>query len=311
MCVFDPRNPEKKGEWGDYIKGVVSELLKRGIKTGGFNAAVSSTLPVGIGLSSSAALEVATAFMLKTLYPYDMESFAIAKLCRAAENEFVGMNCGILDQFSSIFGRNNGALFLDCRTEEHEVLPLSSGGIKVVICNSMKTHKLISSQYNVRREECFNAAQFFGRQDKDVVMLRDVTVEMFEQVASGLSDNERKRARHIIYENERVLKGRQALHEGDLQTFGSLMNESHASSKNWFDNSTPELDILQETAVSVPGVIGAKLSGGGFGGCIVALAEETAVEPLKQILSERYKRETGIIPDIYCAEVSDGARVIA
>ena len=307
MCVFDPCNPEQTGEWGDYIKGVVYELGKRGIHTGGFNAAVSGTLPAGAGLSSSAALETATALMIRQLYPYDLDLEETARLCRHAENEFVGMNCGILDQFSCMFCRRDSALFLDCRSEEHETIPLGREDICVVICNTMKTHDLIGSLYNARREECLGAVRFFSRQN--AVALRDVTAEMFEKEADALPENERKRARHVIYENERVLKGRDALYEGDIHAFGAYMNESHESSREMFENSTPELDMLQQAAVSAEGVLGAKLSGGGFGGCIAALAETGSVGALKNRLTEVYRKQTGIIPDVYCANISDGAGV--
>ena len=307
ICTFDTHSPDKDGTWADYVKGVGFQLQKRSIPVQGFDAAVSSTLPVGIGLSSSAALEIAAALLIKSLYPYEMEPFEIAKLCRAAENEFVGMNCGILDQFSSMFGRKDSALYLDCRTGDYEIIPFGTGHIKVVICNSMKTHKLVSSRYNVRREECFNSARVLGRYNSGVTALRDVTVEMIDNDGGNLGKNERKRALHVVQENERVLKGRKALHSGDLHAFGTCMNESHKSSSRLFKNSTPELDFLQETAVSVNGVMGAKLSGGGFGGCIVALAEDQAVEPLKKTLYEQYQKKTGIVPDIYCAEISDGA----
>jgi galactokinase len=308
--AFDVRDPQRDGNWSDYVKGVVWELNKRDLQLRGFDIIIHSTLPVGIGLSSSAALEVATALFIQQLYPYEIGKFELAKMCRSAENNFVGMNCGILDQFSSVFGRKNAVLFLDCRTEEYEVIPFGREDVCVLICNSMEKHELVSSQYNARREECFRAADFFRTMYPEVSMLRDVSTEMFEQHKSSLEPESQKRARHVVYENQRVLQGREAFKDGDIGMIGKLMDKSHKSSKDWFENSTENLDLLQSIAQNEEGVIGAKLSGGGFGGCIVAVVSQEKTDNAKKALEEKYRLETGIEPDIYFADIADGAGII-
>lgn len=309
-CEFNVNDPRKQNGWGDYVKGVVSELNKRGVELSGFSMVIDSTVPVGTGLSSSAALEVAVALFLKTLFPYDMAPFDMARMCRCAENNFVGMNCGILDQFSSIFGKKNSALFLDCRSEEYDIIPLNRDDIAVVICNSMEKHELISSQYNIRREECFRAAEYFRTLSPEVSMLRDIPVDLFEKHQGEMDENEMKRARHVIYENQRVIEGRDTLLNHDLKRFGKLMDDSHKSSREWFENSTDKLDFLQKTAMGFAGVIGAKLSGGGFGGSVVVIVEKDSAKKVQEELDSCYTAETGIKPEIYLADISDGAKVL-
>ncbi|MFH1707569.1 MAG: galactokinase [Planctomycetota bacterium] len=307
-AAFDTGAPLRQGAWIDYVQGVVHELRGRGLAPGGFEAVIASSLPLGTGLSSSAALEVATAIFLRQLQPYAMEPFDLARMCRGAENNFVGMKCGILDQFSSVFGRRNHALFLDCRSYEYETLPLNRDDLAVVICNSMEKHALVASAYNDMQAQCFGAAAWFRTHDPSVRMLRDVSPALFSRHEAGLDPGRRKRARHVVFENERVLAGRACLRTGDLAGFGRAMDASHQSSRDWFENSTPRLDLLQSLAMAAPGVIGAKLSGGGFGGCLVALTARSAAESLMLALREGCRAATGILPDTHLAAVSDGAR---
>ena len=259
-----------------------------GVPIGGFRAVLRSDVPAGAGLSSSAALEVATAFFLQQLFPYDMDPMEIARLCQRAENQFVGVNCGILDQFSSVFGRADGLLFLDCLTLEHNSVQMGRDDIAIVICDSAVKHALTGGDYNTRRAECMAAAAHFGKP-----LLREVTWEEFVAREGELPEHQRKRARHVLTEDQRVLAMREAITGTDEAPIGRLLAEGHASCRDLFENSTPEIDFLVDTAVTLDGCIGAKLTGGGWGGCTVNLVHAAAVPSFSQALAAHYKPEDG------------------
>lgn len=280
--------------WADYVKGVLAELRKMDISFGGINAVITGDLPSGEGLSSSAALESATAFFIQALYPYTMEKMQIAKLCRRAENQFVGMPCGLLDQFSSIFGKKNSMLFLDCDTLEHEEIPLPEPAPAIVLCPSGVKHELVESEYKIRRVQCEAAAQRMGqRLGRTIRFLRDVNAHELHDLEEILDTILRKRTRHVIYENHRVLHGLAAIKVPDLAKLGELMFESHESSRRNFENSCPELDILVEEASQIEGCYGAKLTGGGFGGSTVNLVEAEQAENFCRAIENRYRERTG------------------
>ena len=256
--VHDPDCP-----WASYIKGVILELCKNGVPMRGFQARIGGNLTIGAGVSSSAALEVATALFLQGLYPYSLLPMELAQLCRRAENFFVGVPCGLLDQFSSVFGEKDSMLFLDCLTLEYKVLPVPP--VAVVICDTGIKHQLVQGEYKVRRKQCREAAQILSHElGHPIQFLRDVSMAEWGAKEHVLPAVLRRRARHVITENMRVYEGMRCLQKGDLQGLGKLMQASHTSSRNDFENSCEELDILVREAGQISGCYGSKLSGGGL-----------------------------------------------
>lgn len=292
-----PLNPSRG--WTDYPLGVVAQFLNAGHPVGGLDATYSSNLPVGAGLSSSASIEVATAVLLCRLAGIELPRMEVARLCRKAENEFAGVNCGILDQVSSVFGRDGHAIFLDCRDESVQLVPFPAGA-ELLVVNSGVKHALTGGEYNERREQCFEAARLLG-----VETLRDATSAQLE--AADMPELVKRRALHITGENERVFAGRDALERGDLAAYGALLTASHESSMKNFENSTKELDALVRIATSEAGVLGARLTGGGFGGAIVALVESEVIESSKDAILKRYAQETGVRTEAYRCRLGDGA----
>jgi galactokinase len=289
--------------WADYALGVVKYLRAAGVPVGGFSAYYSSTLPMGAGLSSSAAIEVATAMFLLKLTGRRLPALEVARLCRRAENEFVGVNCGLLDQASSVFGRAGHLLNLDCREESIRFVPMPAGA-SLLIVNSMVRHALTGGEYNERREQCFEAAKALG-----VPQLRDTNSSAVQ--AAKMPEIVRQRALHITGENERVMKGIDALTRGDLSAFGALLFESHESSRALFENSTPELDLLVDLCKRAPGVLGARLTGGGFGGAIVALVRDNQATEAAKFLSTKYREESGHEPQTVLCHPGAGAFQVA
>ena len=292
--------------WASYLLGVAHELQKAGIAVGGFRGTVKSDVAIGAGLSSSAALEVATALFLQQLYPFEMEKMDLARLCQRAENHFVGVSSGLLDQFSSMFGAAHSLLYLDCLTLEHGKTTIPRDDVSLVVCHSMNSHSLTSGHYNERREECMAAAAHFGK-----TLLRQVDVEEFHRRKHELPENVRKRAEHVIAENGRVVAGREAAAIGDLHGLGAAMTASHQSSRFLFENSTPDLDFLVDTAVTLPGCYGARLTGGGWGGAIVGLVDSSSIDSFRQEISRRFEQHSGKTPKTFVCEIADGARAVA
>lgn len=287
------------GGWSDYPLGVVKMLREAGFPVGGFEAGFSSTLPLGAGLSSSAALEVCTAVLAMRMFSFAMGRLDLAKLCRKAENEFVGVNCGLLDQVSSVFGKENHAIFLDCRAETVENVAFPEG-VALLVVNSGVKHALTGGEYNERRAQCFEAAEILG-----VPALRDATSAQLR--AAEMPDLVRRRALHITGENERVFEALDDLRRGSAVIFGRNMTASHRSSRENFENSTPELDALVEITTAQPGVYGARLTGGGFGGAIVALVEKERVASIAETVEAEYARRTGHHGTAYPCQIGEGA----
>ncbi len=288
--------------WADYLTGVVKVMREAGHPIGAFEASLSSTVPPGAGLSSSAAIEVATAMLACKLFDVVLEPMTLAKLCRKAENEFVGVNCGLLDQATSVFGRSGHAVLLDCRAESVRQIPMPEG-VALLIVNSNVRHELTGGEYNERREACLAAARALG-----VQALRDATSEMLEAAKDMLDPITLRRARHVVGECERVWRGVAHLEAGRASAFGELMFESHESSIRNFENSTAELDTLVEIARDTPGVFGSRLSGGGFGGATISLVAEDAVEAAAERIVTDYHARTGIQATALRCHASDGAR---
>jgi len=303
---------EREDFWANYIKGVIDEIKKRDYYIQGMNLIFTGDIPIGSGLSSSAALEVVTAYTIASLNDLDIQPVEMALLCQRAENNFVGVNCGIMDQYISRLGKEGNALFIDCRSNEYELVPFAIGDYQVLICNSKVERGLVDSEYNQRREECEKAVSYFAeRLDHRVLALRDVTVEELENEAAGLEEITYRRARHVITENNRVLMAVSALKNHDLETFGELMTESHYSLRDDYEVSCRELDLLVELALKQEGVLGARMTGAGFGGCTVNLVHKDYIDDFISNVKETYDKETGKDLEIYVTWPAAGARELS
>lgn len=322
---FDRIEKNPSAAWSNYVKGVLLQLRQRGVRFSGFNAAIHGTIPLGAGMSSSAALEIATALTIRQLFPYTVtetgatmlpqggsgqelpplekrEKMALAKLCQAAESEFVGVNCGLLDQISSLFGKASQVIQIDCRhlTIEHQFL---TPEIAVVVCDSGVKHELAAGEYNLLRRHCESAARALG-----VSALRSADRAHLEAHKHSLAKRDYECAYHIVGENERVLFGERALREGDLEQFGQYLFQSHESSRDFFKNSCPELDLLVELARSHPDCLGARLTGGGFGGATINLVRQAGVNGFKESVTGQYEKQTGRKGEAWVCQIVEGAK---
>ena len=300
-------NKKRRNHWSDYVAGMASVLEGEGLKLPGASMLIDSDVPVGAGLSSSAALETAAGLALLSTVNVELESEKLALLGQKAENEFVGMNCGIMDQFISVHGKADHALFLDCRTLDYELVPLKADKVRIVICNTMVKHELGSSEYNKRRAECEQGVAIMSADFPDIRALRDVSLEQFNSVADKLPEVVRRRCRHVISEDERTQASIASLNAGDVAEFGRLMNASHDSLRDDYEVSCKELDVLVDIARSQDGVLGARMTGGGFGGCTVNLVAAEAVDAFVDAVSSQYQQKTGLTPDVYISVASEGA----
>jgi galactokinase len=289
------------GDWGDYVAGVARELIRAGYAVEPASLLVHSTVPVGSGLSSSAALEVGTALAL--LGDQRMDGLELAQLCRRAENQFVGMPCGIMDQYVSVFGRANSAIKIDCRSLQHETVGLPAG-IEILAVNTMVKHELGQSAYRQRVAECAAAVEAIRERNPRVESLRDASLaELTEAVPSA----PRKRARHIVTENARVDEFIAACRRADVGALGELFVASHRSLQQDYEVSCVELDFLVDRALGIPGVLGARMTGGGFGGCTVNLLRPEAVTEFEAKITAAYREGFGMVPQIYPCRPSEGA----
>lgn len=299
----------RKGQWCDYVLGVAVTLQRAGYSVPAASLLVRGEVPMGSGLSSSAAVEVATALALVSLSGVELPFTEIAKLCQKSENEFVGARVGIMDQYVSCLGKAGHALFLDCRSLEYELVPVPAH-VKFVICNTMVKHELASGGYNQRREECEEGTKLFAKWDNNVRALRDVSMEVLERHAGELPEAIRKRCLHVVQENQRVLDAVRCLQAGDLIRLGELMRASHNSLRDLFEVSCRELDIMVEAAEGLPGYCGGRMTGGGFGGCTVNLVRDLDAENFAAQISERYRSATGIDPQTYICSAENGAQAL-
>ncbi len=304
-------NEERRNHWSDYVAGVARMLELEGIALPGADIYLESDVPVGSGLSSSAALLISSALALLRSVNAEMDGVQLAKLGQRAENQFVGMNCGIMDQFISLHAEKDHALFLDCRSLDYRQVPLPSDKAKIVVCNTMVKHELGSSEYNKRRAECEEGVRLMQADFPDIRALRDVSSSQFAKVQHKLPEAVRKRCRHIITEDERVLASIDALEQNDLSRFGKLMNASHDSLRDDYQVSCRELDVMVEIARSLPGTLGARMTGGGFGGCTVNLVESNSVDAFCAQIQRQYHEATGLDPSVYVAIPSRGAHEVA
>jgi galactokinase len=305
---FDLEDPNLKatGHWSDYPIGVALTLERAGHRLDGVKLSIRGEVPIGSGLSSSAAIEVATCYALVSNSGLSIDPLEIAKLCQRAENEFVGMRCGIMDQFVSCCGEAGKALMLDCRSLDHKLLPLPPQ-TRLVICNTMVKHALAASAYNKRRAECEAGVRHFAQSLPNVRALRDVTKADLKLYGSDLSEVVYRRCRHVITENARVIDAAKTFEEEDLEAFGRLINESHRSLRDDFQVSCRELNVMVEIARECEGVYGARMTGGGFGGCTVNLVNLENVDEFKRKVTQGYTDATGLAPEIYVCSATDGA----
>jgi galactokinase len=305
----DMRYIEDDG-WANYLKGVAAEFINAGYVIGGMDIFIIGDVPNSAGLSSSASVELLMGVALDSLFNCRMDRVEMVKLCQRAENNYVGVNCGIMDQYAVGMGKADYALLLDCNKIVHEYVPLKLSGYKLVIANTNKRRGLVSSEYNTRRAECERALKDL-RVKFDINFLCEMSEESFNANKELIkSDVDRKRAAHVITENARTLLAVEHLKAGDLVAFGTLMNQSHISLRDLYEVTGPELDAMAESAWNAPGVLGSRMTGAGFGGCTVSLVEEAAVNDFISYTEAEYHIKTGITPSFYIADVGDGAKII-
>ncbi|MBD5523451.1 MAG: galactokinase [Lachnospiraceae bacterium] len=300
-------NPSDKAGWTNYPKGVMWAFAGRGMEMDcGLDMVLNGNIPNGSGLSSSASLEVLTGYMLKDLYGFEVTNIDLAKIGQYSENNFNGMNCGIMDQFASAMGKKDNAIFLDTADLSYEYAPLVLNGAKIVVTNSNVKHSLVNSAYNERRSECEKALEEL-QAVIDIKGLGDLTEEQFEANKSAIKDEVRvRRAKHAVYENQRTIRAVEALKKNDLKLFGELMNASHVSLRDDYAVSCEEIDVLVEEAWKIDGVIGSRITGGGFGGCTVSIVCDEAVDAFKEKVGAAYQERVGKIADFYVVEIGDG-----
>jgi galactokinase len=303
---LDTLDGPPRRHWSDFIRGVAAALQNSGYKLAGANLVIHGEVPLGAGLSSSASLEVATALALSSLAGIDVPRLELVKLCQRAEHEFVGTRCGIMDQFVAVYGATGHALMLDCRSLEYQLLPMPHD-LRLVVCNSMVRHELAAGEYNRRRADCEEGVKILQPHLPEIRALRDVEVADLETWKHLLPATVYRRCRHVIMENQRVLAAAKALQSGEADRFGQLMYQSHASLRDDYQVSCRELDLLVELASSRPGVCGARMTGGGFGGCTVNLLSGETSDSFKEYIVREYHDTTGIIPEIYVCEPGEGA----
>lgn len=304
---IDDLTPSKEADWTNYPKGVMWAFAKKGMQMDcGLDVVLYGNIPNGSGLSSSASLEVLTGYYLRDLFGFDVTNIDLAKIGQYSENNFNGMNCGIMDQFASAMGKKDHAIFLDTADLSYEYAPLVLDGAKIVVTNSNVKHSLVNSEYNVRRSECEEALKELQTVVK-INGLGNLTEEAFEENKAAIKDEVRvRRAKHAVYENQRTIRAVKALKENDLKLFGELMNASHVSLRDDYEVSCEEIDVLVEEAWKVDGVIGSRITGGGFGGCTVSIVKDEAIDSFKEKVGAAYQKRVGKTADFYVVEIGDG-----
>ena len=301
----------KEAGWTNYPKGVMWAFSLRGMQMEkGLDMVIYGNIPNGSGLSSSASLEVLTGYLLRDLYGFSVTNVELAQIGQYSENNFNGCNCGIMDQFASAMGKKDNAIFLNTADLSYEYAPLALEGAKIIVTNSKVKHSLVDSKYNERRSECEQALKEL-QTVVNIDGLGDLTEEQFEANQSVIADDiRRKRAKHAVYENQRTLRAVEALKNNELALFGKLMNESHISLRDDYEVSCEEIDVLVEEAWKVEGVIGSRITGGGFGGCTVSLVKDEAVAEFQEKVGAAYRERFDIQADFYVVEIGDGPRTL-
>jgi galactokinase len=299
-----------KVQWANYLLGVVAQFQKAGHQLTGFSCVFGGDVPSGAGLSSSAAVECGLAFALNDLFALKVEKFTLTKMAQKAEHEYAGVMCGIMDQFASMFGKENHVVRLDCRSLDYEYFPFDMSDYKIVLCDTNVKHSLASSEYNNRRAECEAGVSLLQKYYPDIKSLRDVTVEILEKHKAEFNPTTYKRCLYVVNENNRVEEGCHLLKKGDLAAFGRLMYASHEGLQHDYAVSCKELDFLVDKTRNMSEVLGARMMGGGFGGCTINLVKVSEVDKFVDKMTESYKTELGLTLKTYITSIKNGARAI-
>lgn len=304
------RITKREPKWSNYVRGPIALLLGKGVPLVGMDCLIINTLPMGGGLSSSAAMEVGTVRAMLTLAGESMDESTIAQLCQKAEHDFADVPCGIMDQTIVTSGKSNHAMLLDCRDLSRKFVPLDKEELTVVVTNSMVKHELSGGEYAERRQQCEEAVAFFRQTDPSIRALRDVSRQQLESGLTGLSDVVFRRARHVVGENERCLKFAECLTSRQYEQAGQLMLQSHESLRDDYEVSVPEIDFLVQTAMNLKGVYGSRMTGGGFGGCTVSLVQPRFVQSFMQEIRQAYQSKFKIEAIVFSTDATDGASVL-
>jgi galactokinase len=309
--IADTRDIKPSGQhWPDYILGVVQQLQEHGHPIGGFNCVFGGDIPLGAGMSSSAALECATAFSLNELFCLGVDKLTMVKLAQKAENIFVGVQCGIMDQFASMFGRKNHVIRLDCQSLAYEYVPFNTEGIRIVLLDTNVKHSLASSEYNTRRQQCEAGVKLIREHQPQVSSLRDATLAMLDQYVAPVDALVYRRCQYIVEENLRLLAASDDLNQGDIAAFGLKMFATHEGLSKKYEVSCPELDFLVDFVKGNPGVIGARMMGGGFGGCTINLVKEAAIEELVAQAIPAYAAAMDKELKVYIGQIENGTSLL-
>jgi len=300
----------KSGKWSDYVLGVVEQFQKHGFAIGGFNCVFGGDIPLGAGLSSSAALENGIGFGLKEMFNLNIDPIEMVKLSQKAENEFVGVQCGIMDQFASMMGKKDQVIRLDCDSLDYVYEPIVMEGMKILLLNTNVHHSLASSEYNTRRQQCEEGVRILQHNGLAIDSLRDATMEMIDRYIKPVDPIIYNRCKYIVEEKERLLTGCEDLEKGNVEAFGKKMFRTHEGLSKEYEVSCPELDYLVDCVKDNPNVLGARMMGGGFGGCTINIIKEGAIDALVETLKPQYKAHTGLDLDYYVAVISDGTGLI-
>jgi galactokinase len=306
MVSFDVECSHRREGWINYVLGVVYYLRQQGYPVSGFDAVLDSNLPVGAGLSSSAAVEGATGYGLSLLFDLQTDRTTLARIGQLAEHNFAGVKCGIMDQFANLHGKKDRLICLDCRSLHYEYVPFAFPEYRIVLCNSMVHHSLASSEYNVRRSQCEEGVEAVRKSFREVKNLRDVTGEMLEQASAEMSGEVYRRCKYVIQENARLLKGCEQLRAGDLKGFGALMYATHEGLSRDYGVSCPELDFLVSLAAKRPEVAGARMMGGGFGGCTINIVQQALIDDFSGFVRSAYQEAFDLEPEIYVTSIEEG-----
>ena len=307
----DVREVKPSGlHWPDYILGVVQQLQQQGHTIGGFNCVFGGDIPLGAGMSSSAALECATAFSLNELFGLGVDTLSMVKMAQKAENVFVGVQCGIMDQFASMFGRKNHVIRLDCQSLDYEYVPFNTEGIRIVLLDTNVKHSLASSEYNTRRQQCEAGVKLIQQHEPGVKSLRDATPAMLDQYVGPVDALVYRRCQYVVEENLRLLAASSDLQQGDIAAFGRKMFATHEGLSKKYEVSCPELDFLVDFVKDNPGVIGARMMGGGFGGCTINLVKEEAIEELVAKATPAYAAAMDKELKVYIGQIENGTSLL-
>ncbi len=297
--------------WPNYLIGVVEQFIKSGYALKGFDCVFGGDIPIGAGLSSSAALEAGLAYALNYIFNFGVDKLSLVKMAQKAENEFVGVQCGIMDQYINIFGKSDNVLRIDCRSLEYEYFPFNYKNISIVLFDTCVSHSLASTEYNKRRKECSNGVAVIKKDHPNINSLRDVTIDHLNEYKSKLEPTIYKRCKYVVEENERMINACEALTKHDLRAFGSLMYQTHDGLSNDYEVSCKELDYLVELTKDNSQIYGSRMMGGGFGGCTINLIENDAIESISKNLIEDYKNKFNLQAKMYLTKINSGTNIIA